>query len=159
MSTVLQSALAAKEAARASYKTRHLAGGHSSKPARLSAREKHRRRLAKNQASSAAARHARAAYTGALEDAVSAAETEQALLSLEAARMRAQRDALAARVHDLQTQLAGRLPDAGEEFAREYEEACDTQRLLASLSHLPQFRMTPQAFAVAVMGVPTCPAL
>ncbi len=167
MSEILQRAKEEKERAREQFKLlKRGKAGNCGAPLRLAKgdnsltdKEKHRRRLKKNQDSSAAARYARKVYNDRLELCIQRRRSSRALLALEAARLRASRDALSIQVYDMQVQLAMLMGETDPEYAREYEEACSTKKLLESTQHLPEFRMTPADFAKSIMGVSTCPAL
>lgn len=119
----------------------------------------HRLRL--NQESSAAARHANKRYRSTLEGLIITSEGTQAFLAMEAATARARRDALALEVLALQDALASAraLPEASDDFASDWDDACDTERLLSATAHIPKCRMTPAMFAESLLGFPTCPAL
>lgn len=150
-----------KERAREQFKGERR-GGHGRRGRIPGSAEKiktHRLRL--NQESSAAARYANKQYRASLESIIIMSEGNQAFLAMEAATARAKRDALALEVLALQDELAVLQPPSPEEqeYAADWDNACDTERLLAATAHIPQCRMSPAMFARSILGHPTCPAL
>lgn len=137
---------------------RRLVKGDSS----LNEMEKYRRRLRKNQDSAAAARYARAVYISALEKCVTSAEAQQSMLSLEAAGLRADRDALAAHVLEMQEELAGLLQqqdDCDGNNANGVDTNASTELLLKRTAQSGDLPGTVTSFAESLMGVKAAPAV
>lgn len=158
-----------REEARAEYRRfqavqARRAGRVGSRPGESAAAAR-ARRLRMNQESSARTRYADRVYQTTLEALVARSEAAQRTLAARAAAGRERTHALAGQVLALQDALAAaRGSDEGaereaKEAEREQEEACSTRRLLELTRGVPECRMTPEAFAQSLMGVPACPAL